>query len=698
MIRIPLVLAAALLGALAVVMPRPAAAQSAAPLVHAGPVVAAPDGRLVAQTFVPAGAETAHLAHTVVRDAESGALLADLPGHSPRWEPLAPASPARPPAGMVYHAPAAGGVAGTYTLLLEAEGESRTYTLGPNGAEMVASAPLAVEARYIVPLRADAPPEYPAAVRIVHHAANGCRPGVEVGEVTEVPFDEYVARVLPAEVPARWQAEALKAQAVAVRTYAWSKVLEGKAEWDLTDWANYQMMCDDRYPATDAAAAATAGLYLHAAGDEARRPIVAMYSAENGHPTLTNPYTGYLRSVPDLYSLGRERNGHGYGLSQWGAQRRALAGHTFAHILGHYYTGVRLTNALDAASAPAALLGPEPDGAAAYGLDWRVLRPADTQAALRLTLGADPAATTTITGDSGHWRLPAHLPEGGRVQATLTLSACPEGEGCEAAAVYSTALMVDRAAPPPPAVTAPAAITLTWGMTAAAPVYVEAEAGSRAGLTLGRRWEGEELPAWGAVEPVDDPAAANGRAAHIPPDAEANPLLEDEVLVYGPYTRELPAGQSYRALFWLRAGVAEEGPDATAAEHGLARLEVTDGGGEEKLGLRLLRPGDLPTAEQAGGYAPVAVDFHLFAPAAGLELRLLRAGPHTTDLYLDRVEIYTLPAEPGELVLPLGAERGELVVEAAAFDAAGNVSATTPFTLTVVDAEPGRVYLPGVIR
>ncbi len=35
--------------------------------------------------------------------------------------------------------------------------------------------------------------------------------------------------------------------------------------------------------------------------------------------------------------------GHGVGMSQYGAQAMALMGSSYRNILGHYYTGVQLT-------------------------------------------------------------------------------------------------------------------------------------------------------------------------------------------------------------------------------------------------------------------------------------------------------------------------------------------------------------------
>ena len=42
----------------------------------------------------------------------------------------------------------------------------------------------------------------------------------ETGEVREIPLEEYIACVVASEMPAEFETEALKAQAVAARTYA----------------------------------------------------------------------------------------------------------------------------------------------------------------------------------------------------------------------------------------------------------------------------------------------------------------------------------------------------------------------------------------------------------------------------------------------------------------------------------------------
>ena len=275
------------------------------PGAHMGRPQRSLDGQMVAVVLTPTGNATEALAQLYLFDSSTGRMLATLNGHTPQWQSdgqlVFQAATSR-----FRYDPAAGRQSNIGALLTDpyldgtalarvADAEQRTLT-------------------------------YPQTIRVLHHASNGCR-DVAAGQVDEIAFEEYIARVVPAEMPAFWQFDALAAQAVAARTYAWQQILVGRPTYDVTDWVNFQAMCDDRYPITDAAVAETAGQYLSAVGDPSAWPISAMYSAENGHPTFTNPNVNYLQAVPDLFALGKIRFGHGYGLSQWGAQRRALAGH-----------------------------------------------------------------------------------------------------------------------------------------------------------------------------------------------------------------------------------------------------------------------------------------------------------------------------------------------------------------------------------
>ncbi|MGB0388616.1 MAG: SpoIID/LytB domain-containing protein [Ardenticatenaceae bacterium] len=198
----------------------------------------------------------------------------------------------------------------------------------------------------------------PATIRVIHVAAeNACRPSVRDGEIHEIPFEQYVKRVVPHETPSTWHSEALKAQAVASRTYAWRLVAENpNAQWHVTDTTDHQYMCDVLYSSTNAAVDATRGEHLTYSG----RLITALFSAENSSATFQNRWGHlYLSAVDDPISFGQKRKGHGQGYSQWGGKRWADLGWSYRQILGHYYTGARLsppagdiTSLLDVSNRP----------------------------------------------------------------------------------------------------------------------------------------------------------------------------------------------------------------------------------------------------------------------------------------------------------------------------------------------------------
>ena len=585
-------------------------------------------------SIMPTGAETARLAQVVIFDARTGARLTTLPGHSPQWD------------------------AAQSAFVTQVERELPSVAAAQNVARLTAA-------------------PYPTTIRVAHHPENSCRT-VADWQVDVIPFEEYVARAVPAEVPASWEFGALAAQAVAARTYAWAQILVGRPDYDVTDWANFQMMCDQRYAATDAAVLATAGQYLSAADNALHAPIIAMYSAENGHPTLTNPNVSYLQAVPDLFAIGRTRWGHGYGLSQWGAQRRALAGHTYAQILGHYYTDVHLQNGLAPDAVTAHFIEP---AAGALGGDWLAWRSltsyaaaapaADITIALQSNLPLTPTWPSTqpvrLTGASGAWRLPATLVEGQAITVSLYVNTVLQEQ---------RHVTVDRTLPAAPALSAPELVTET-----VLPLTISADADELA-LNLGWRWQGEALfhtPSSGMV--VNDVAAQNGAAW------SAKAGVDQPGVWYGPYTPELPAGRRYRALFWLRGPqLPATAITQTTALTPVARLDVTDDLGNNVLGLRHVSIADLQAAAEPG-YAPIAVDFYLFELPTGLEFRTAWFGQ--VDLALDRVEIWALPTDDwrssGRIKWPIYAMTGARDIQAATFDMAGNMSGWAGASVLVRD-------------
>lgn len=66
----------------------------------------------------------------------------------------------------------------------------------------------------------------------------------ETNEILNIPLEEYVIGVVAGEMPVTFNIEALKAQAVASRTYALKKIVENN-EYDVTDTTSNQVYIDD---------------------------------------------------------------------------------------------------------------------------------------------------------------------------------------------------------------------------------------------------------------------------------------------------------------------------------------------------------------------------------------------------------------------------------------------------------------------
>lgn len=68
----------------------------------------------------------------------------------------------------------------------------------------------------------------------------------ETGETEELYFEDYIVGVLAGEMPANFELEALKAQAVAARSYALKKMLsENQTEYDVIDTVANQVYQDE---------------------------------------------------------------------------------------------------------------------------------------------------------------------------------------------------------------------------------------------------------------------------------------------------------------------------------------------------------------------------------------------------------------------------------------------------------------------
>lgn len=111
-----------------------------------------------------------------------------------------------------------------------------------------------------------------------------------------LPLEDYLLGVVPGEMPAGWPPEALRAQAVAARTYAVSRMMVNReASYDV-----YATVADQVYrgldgedPRTTAAVRETAGQIITYDGV----PITAYYSADAGGYTRQGSLP-YLQAVP----------------------------------------------------------------------------------------------------------------------------------------------------------------------------------------------------------------------------------------------------------------------------------------------------------------------------------------------------------------------------------------------------------------
>ncbi|MBM7509334.1 SpoIID/LytB domain protein [Nocardioides salarius] len=172
-------------------------------------------------------------------------------------------------------------------------GWSRVRTLAGD-AELLAKEPLTL----LLPRGARA--TYRGALRSASTGAGRDRDTVNV-----VDFEDYLRGVVPGEVPALWPTEAVRAQAVAARTYAAYERDHAPAarHYELCDTSACQVYrgVDAEHPGSDAAVAATVGVVVTADG----APAFTQFSASNGGWTRAGSFP-YLQAVEDPWDTAPE--------------------------------------------------------------------------------------------------------------------------------------------------------------------------------------------------------------------------------------------------------------------------------------------------------------------------------------------------------------------------------------------------------
>lgn len=125
-------------------------------------------------------------------------------------------------------------------------------------------------------------------------------PGTARGRdtVNLLPLDSYLRGVVPREVPALWPAAAVRAQAVAARTYAAYERAHRSGRFDVYDDTRSQVYggYSAEHPASDAAIRVTARRVLLSGGS----PAFTQFSASNGGYSVAGGFP-YLRAARDTF-------------------------------------------------------------------------------------------------------------------------------------------------------------------------------------------------------------------------------------------------------------------------------------------------------------------------------------------------------------------------------------------------------------
>lgn len=140
--------------------------------------------------------------------------------------------------------------------------------------------------------------------------------------INHLPLESYVSSVVGGEMPSSWNREALRAQAVAARSYALAHMARpADGQWhlgDTTRWQNYEGLSSVT-ASTREATASTSGVILSYQGGI----VESLYAATQ--------------------QIVEEAHGHlGASMSQTGAQELAQQGLRYNEILGRYYQGASL--------------------------------------------------------------------------------------------------------------------------------------------------------------------------------------------------------------------------------------------------------------------------------------------------------------------------------------------------------------------
>jgi len=176
-----------------------------------------------------------------------------------------------------------------------------------------------------------------------HFAVKNYSSGITL--INDVDLESYIQGVVPSEMPARWNTEALKAQAIAARSYAVANMgKRARLGFDLKDNTEDQV-----YNGASVETIKTNDVVKQTRGQVlvcGNKVIPAYYHASSGGQTLPSSAV-WGRNLPFIKPVASfdgdiPKSGHGIGMSQHGANVLANSGYNAYQILGYFYQNVSL--------------------------------------------------------------------------------------------------------------------------------------------------------------------------------------------------------------------------------------------------------------------------------------------------------------------------------------------------------------------
>lgn len=167
------------------------------------------------------------------------------------------------------------------------------------------------------------------------------------GQIEEMPLDEYLKGVVPSEMGLKKPIEALKAQAIASRSYGVNTRRHARDGFDICATPHCQVYKPkNRYEDSDRAVDETSGQVITFKGRLVGVPYFAHCDGNTRNSEeVWSGKVEYCRSVPCICGYDKLW-GHGVGMCQRGAAAMAKEGATAEEILRHYYTGTEIGQAI----------------------------------------------------------------------------------------------------------------------------------------------------------------------------------------------------------------------------------------------------------------------------------------------------------------------------------------------------------------